>query len=405
MLLSISISNHCNLDCVYCSVQEKGTSPVLDLEDIFKFIDTYSKPGEANVIEFFGGEPTLHYESHILPIFNRYSNKYDWRIYTNGLNLDKVDKTMFADFKEIIISLDGEHEFNNARKLNIQQYTNIIQNISALLKINPNTGVAFVLSNKAQYRNIIKTIDYFYDLGVRYFSPEPCTVFTDKTYTGFDQEDFYYYMLGCMHILHKSFDKTISYLNLPREVLDRNFFFRVEGPAKCNDTVRALSPRNKVYLCRDHAANEESLYVNTKVVKLEDLNKHVEGLQIKNDNFDHLNHLNDLTACPVKSLQYKEFGIKELWWTKPPFSKFMESIYLLNNINSDYIFSHVLKDGRQEDFDPASIEQAKSLFNSLKGFIFEQIKADTNIPIDEINERYFSKNQDAEHGTRRRLSD
>ena len=64
MQFTIVWSNKCNLTCDYCCVYDslnKGSS--LSIEDAVKFFEwqlpLYSKE-EEHVVEFFGGEPTLH---------------------------------------------------------------------------------------------------------------------------------------------------------------------------------------------------------------------------------------------------------------------------------------------------------------------------------------------------------
>ena len=60
MLLTIVFSNHCDLDCNYCCIGDKNTSPVLDVDAAIEFVEKYAE--EENILEFYGGEPTLHKE-------------------------------------------------------------------------------------------------------------------------------------------------------------------------------------------------------------------------------------------------------------------------------------------------------------------------------------------------------
>ena len=50
MLLPIVFSNHCNLDCAYCCITNKNTSPVLSLEKAIAHIEkNKSLYGEENL--------------------------------------------------------------------------------------------------------------------------------------------------------------------------------------------------------------------------------------------------------------------------------------------------------------------------------------------------------------------
>ena len=61
MILTVVFSNHCDLDCSYCCIGYKNNSPILSKESAIDFILKY-KDAKDNVLEFYGGEPTLHWE-------------------------------------------------------------------------------------------------------------------------------------------------------------------------------------------------------------------------------------------------------------------------------------------------------------------------------------------------------
>lgn len=42
---------------------------------------------------------------------------------------------------------------------------------------------------------------------------------------------------------------------------------------KCSSVARAISPRGNVYMCRDHAANEEQIFYNPSVIQFFNNNK------------------------------------------------------------------------------------------------------------------------------------
>ena len=138
------------------------------------------------------------------------------------------------------------------------EYDKIVSNLQWLIGLNISPGVAFVLGTRKQYKNILETISYLESLGVRYFSLETATVWEDDKCIGLDLVNFKYFIVGCAYILSKSFNGDLKYVNFPRELISSDFFFNKQGGVSCTDSVRALSPRGKVYLCRDHAANEES---------------------------------------------------------------------------------------------------------------------------------------------------
>ena len=84
--LTIVFSNHCNMDiyggCSYCCIQKRGSSPVLDLDTVLRKIKEIGVEN-IEILEYFGGEPTLHfYEiSTLIKMFPNIKH----RMYTNGL--------------------------------------------------------------------------------------------------------------------------------------------------------------------------------------------------------------------------------------------------------------------------------------------------------------------------------
>lgn len=327
MLLTIVFSNHCQLDCAYCCIREKGSSPILSVDDAKSFIMKYKEDGK-NTIEFFGGEPTLHWESikEIMDWANEIGD-FHFRIYTNGLFDIKVeDEKYWCEFLEVLVSLDGKYEDNFARRNTKEEYQKILSNIEYLLDIDAQACIAMAIGTSRQFRNLSENIDYFRKLGIRYFSLEVVTVWEDSEIRGLDSSNLESLLKSCTYLLDRTFYShgiDPHYINLPRELISSDFYFNNKKDGGCNgascaDGVRAISPRGNTFLCRDHAANEEGLLSKNPewqpiafYKKDEVINNN--PLTIKNNSFDHLKKYDALTPCPVKSIQFigKE---SELYW-------------------------------------------------------------------------------------------
>ena len=111
--VQVLLTSDCMLQCKYCYVGDKKGTPeylsLSDANDIMAFI--YTALPEGIVVEFFGGEPLMAFDS-FKKIVENYST-LNYSIPTNGLLLDD-EKIEFIskhrDFIELTISLDGDLE-------------------------------------------------------------------------------------------------------------------------------------------------------------------------------------------------------------------------------------------------------------------------------------------------------
>ena len=335
MLVPIIFSNDCNLDCAYCCITNKGTSPVLSIEKACLFIDDLiGKYGESNLtIEFFGGEPTIHWDK-ITFIIDKYPNA-SYKIITNGLfTVSEGDDYYWKKIDDILISIDGHSVEDNAgRKLSNSNIEKIKSNIKHLLDLGIPCGVGIVIGNRKSLLRFSENIEYFSNLGVKYFAIEFVTFFNDSTVKYRTYEEMFYFFEELFEIVKDSIvNGNPKVIHLPRELITGKFFFEKFKGNSCNCSVRAISPRGNIYLCRDHAANEESFIIKSNRVKLigfdnVDQNNVLNEYMDDGNNFSHLAKYNTLTPCPAKSMQYEKFSnIDYIWWLKDGPDSFQENI-------------------------------------------------------------------------------
>lgn len=320
MLLPIVFSNHCDLDCTYCCIQSKNMSPFLDINKIDDFIATYST--KKNVVEFYGGEPTLHKDlifETIKLIKNKYSDKeFSYRLYTNGAFKDySISEIEFiaSNIDEILLSLDGfDYEDNTKRFTSIDEYNAIINNLKILIANDANVGISSVLYNISNYSKIYDNYKKFFDIGVRYFSYEPLTIFqTDKAVV-IPKKFIKAFTENIYKVVKDISDNDLIgevELFVAKELLSSSWYNNGEK-TQCSKWIRALSPRGNIYMCRDHAANEEEMFYSPKVIQF--FNKN--NLKIDNGSFPFVEqNENNLTLCSVKNIQYRDLKIDDkLYW-------------------------------------------------------------------------------------------
>lgn len=295
-------------------------SPFLDINKIDDFISIYST--KKNVVEFYGGEPTLHKDlifETISLIKNKYSDKeFSYRLYTNGVFKDySISEIEFiaSNIDEILLSLDGfDYEDNTKRFTSIDEYNSVINNLKVLIANDANVGISSVLYNISNYSKIYDNYKKFFDIGVRYFSYEPLTIFqTDKAVV-IPKKFMKAFTENIYKVVKDISDNDLIgevELFVAKELLSSSWYNNGEK-TQCSKWIRALSPRGNIYMCRDHAANEEEMFYSPKVIQF--FNKN--NLKINNGSFPFVEqNENNLTLCSVKNIQYRDLKIDDkLYW-------------------------------------------------------------------------------------------
>ena len=286
--ISIVFSNHCNMDiyggCSYCCIQKRGSSTVLDSNVVIQKIEETGLEN-INIVEFMGGEPTIHYDE-IYSIVSKYpSLKY--RMYTNGLfNFEKW-KNIIPLFYEICFSQDGPDKFNSKRGIKNMKYVYdlSLSNLKKMLEITENITVAIVPSTSFHYENLVYITNFYKKLGVKSFSIEIPSVIKDSfVNNSIKKEDFlnlFKYFLYNLELL--LYNGEVFLVNIPKEFSSKQI-----NSKGCSDTNIAISPSGKSYYCRDTAANENSL---------------LESNSIKFYNKESIKKIEETNTCHVKFLQ------------------------------------------------------------------------------------------------------
>ena len=174
--LTIVFSNKCNLSCSFCCVKDSlNKGEVITPKEAYDFIEwqILLDTKKDYLIEFFGGEPTVHYkdikelfeiirfkcyeDSTTSPNLRLALEKLSYRIYTNGVynSLVKNDKSFWSMFDDIILSVEGEYKDSVDRHPNKYSYDLAISNYKDLLTY-ANVGIAFVLAENTDVDRIFK---------------------------------------------------------------------------------------------------------------------------------------------------------------------------------------------------------------------------------------------------------
>lgn len=260
-LLVIVLSNHCNLDCSYCCIRSKGESNVLSMQDVETYLELNGYTiNDFKIVEFFGGEPSLHLNT-IVEIIQKYPDQ-KYRFYTNGTKDLSLLYSFKDSFYEILVSTDGiKKNHLRAGKVfaNSSVFTQQVEKtISLLLDNDMPVSAAITITDDEMTKDLSSIVDSLKALGVRSFSIELATLLMDKTlnkrFTSIGVRNImeYFYLSVLPTFLKQDEDSFL--FNMSPELYDG----QLNGIA-CTDGVIALSPSGNIYNCRDTAANEQSL--------------------------------------------------------------------------------------------------------------------------------------------------
>ena len=170
--ICLNLTDDCNLACKYCFVEQNPHYMTYDIaKKAVDFIVENHKiknlgKKERCFLNFFGGEPTLMWDSIIVPLTNyiRLNNfPINLAMTTNGTLLTKERiEFLKANKINILLSMDGNfitQNFNRpCRNINLKSFDMVEKNISTILKNLPKTtfrATVYAPTAKYLYENFL----------------------------------------------------------------------------------------------------------------------------------------------------------------------------------------------------------------------------------------------------------
>lgn len=239
---SFIFSYSCNFACPYCYENNRDNSKnIMTTDMIDKILSLYSN--EINHIGFFGGEPLLLENKHLITyIANKIPNAM-YTVITNGYFLEEyIDIFKSLNIGMIQVTLDGDEQHHNkTRKLKNgnNTFSKIINNIKLYIynKIPIKIRMNITDSNKENCFNLRRTL--IEELGSSYLNFEMQPLFN---YSYKKQATFY------TDMLHN--DKTVGIRNVIFNTLPplSNFIF---NNVKFDPSIRFCDSefQNRFYDC------------------------------------------------------------------------------------------------------------------------------------------------------------
>lgn len=171
--VELSLTNACNLNCVYCSDMElrknQGNSSQIDINVLKSLFLDLKKGGTKGVVIEGGGEPTIY------PYFEEavtYATERGLAVglITNGTK--SLSKNLLEKFEWIRVSLDATtgEEYNDIKR--IDKFEVVLENIAEYAKFCGTVGVGFVVTknNISQIENLVMRLR---ELRVSYIQLRP----------------------------------------------------------------------------------------------------------------------------------------------------------------------------------------------------------------------------------------
>ncbi|HAN08986.1 MAG TPA: hypothetical protein DCP90_00050 [Clostridiales bacterium] len=147
MSLTIAPTLDCNLRCTYCyENRRKGIMTEEIEEEIFKFVEKRKQVLKSLNITWYGGEPLLakdiiwRLSEKIIKMCEENSINYSSNMISNGVLIDEETANNLEKYKikSIQITIDGDKETHNKRRIYIREdkdgYSKIITVLKILLK-------------------------------------------------------------------------------------------------------------------------------------------------------------------------------------------------------------------------------------------------------------------------------
>jgi radical SAM protein with 4Fe4S-binding SPASM domain len=171
--VELSLTNRCNLKCIYCSDSklrnEQGHGEELDKKTLFRFFDDLKDGGTKGVVIEGGGEPTIHREfSDIVNYLNDIGLAAG--LITNGTR--PIEPEILKHFEWIRVSVDASNDTEWKDLKGPDLFSEVMKNIHTYARHCPTVGIGYVVTknNMSEVENFILRVK---QLGVAYVQFRP----------------------------------------------------------------------------------------------------------------------------------------------------------------------------------------------------------------------------------------
>ena len=171
--VELTLTNQCNLRCVYCSDQDlrvrQGVDAYIGYDTLSSLFQDLSRGGTKGVVFEGGGEPTLHPDFERLVLCAK-ENHLGVGLITNGTV--HLPEHILENFEWIRVSLDASNAEEYLRLKKVDCFQRVLSNISYYAQHCDTVGVGYVVTNN-NMSNIEELILQIRETGVSYVQLRP----------------------------------------------------------------------------------------------------------------------------------------------------------------------------------------------------------------------------------------
>ena len=171
--VELTLTNRCNLACVYCSDLElrtkQGVGEYLDLDTIKSLFQDLANGGTKGVVLEGGGEPTMHPQFSEIVWLAR-SVGLAVGLITNGTC--SLDGELLEQFEWIRVSLDASTAKEYKELKGVDYFEKVIGNIAEYAKVCKTVGIGYVVT-KVNVSEIEPLIVRLREIGASYIQCRP----------------------------------------------------------------------------------------------------------------------------------------------------------------------------------------------------------------------------------------
>lgn len=146
--VELTLTNRCNLRCVYCSDLElrerQGNDAFLDYDILSRLFEDLAKGGTKGVVFEGGGEPTLHPDFGKL-VRRAKENNLAVGLITNGTV--RLDELVLKGLEWIRVSLDASNAEEYISLKGVDCFERVLSNIAHYVQHCNTVGVGYVVTN------------------------------------------------------------------------------------------------------------------------------------------------------------------------------------------------------------------------------------------------------------------
>ena len=207
--VELTLTNACNLKCVYCSDQdlrERQGYKNMAFETFERLFKDLSEGGTKGVVFEGGGEPTIHPDFSRLLMIAKKSGLAVGLI-TNGTS--DIEENILEQFEWIRVSLDASNEEEYLDLKKVDCFERVLSNIGKYVKYCNTVGVGYVVTNK-NMSNIETLILRLRDLGVSYIQMRPVVDNPELLPNEKDLKYLEFYRNGSFNVIVDGMEENIN---------------------------------------------------------------------------------------------------------------------------------------------------------------------------------------------------